>query len=111
MVREMQQDDSQSVLEIYSMGLDTRNSIFETTVPSWEEWDLKHFHHSRFVFEENGNESLNLMVNGEIQSCWKEGALKLFNYYSDFVSPRMWQDMNNPRFQPGEEGQPSDLKP
>jgi phosphinothricin acetyltransferase len=54
MMREMQQSDSKSVLEIYRMGLETRNATFETTVPSWQEWDTKHLPHTRFVFEENG---------------------------------------------------------
>ncbi|MGA2408485.1 MAG: N-acetyltransferase family protein [Bacteroidales bacterium] len=54
MVREMQQDDSQSVLEIYMMGLETKNATFETTVPSWQKWDSKHLPHSRFISEENG---------------------------------------------------------
>jgi L-amino acid N-acyltransferase YncA len=54
MLREMQQQDRSRVLEIYRMGLETRNSTFETTVPSWEDWDLRHLFHSRFVFEEEG---------------------------------------------------------
>ena len=54
MIREMLQDDSESVLEIYRMGIDTRNATFETKVPSWHEWDSKHLIHSRFVSEENG---------------------------------------------------------
>jgi L-amino acid N-acyltransferase YncA len=54
MVREMRQEDSKSVLEIYRMGLETRNATFETTVPSWHDWDSKHLHHSRIVYEENG---------------------------------------------------------
>jgi|GEM_PF-6715327 len=32
MVREMLQSDSESVLEIYRMGLETRNATFETLV-------------------------------------------------------------------------------
>lgn len=54
MIREMQQKDSFRVLEIYGMGLETRNSTFETNAPSWEDWDLRHHPHSRFVFEEEG---------------------------------------------------------
>src|ERR1035437_2918843 len=54
MVREMQQADSQNVLEIYRMGLETRNATFETNVPSWQEWDSKHLPHSRFVSENVG---------------------------------------------------------
>jgi phosphinothricin acetyltransferase len=54
MVREMNQSDGQEVLEIYRMGLETRNATFETKVPKWQEWDSKHILHSRFVSEENG---------------------------------------------------------
>ncbi len=54
MLRPMSQTDSARVLEIYKMGLETRNATFETIVPSWQEWDLKHLPHSRFVSEEKG---------------------------------------------------------
>jgi phosphinothricin acetyltransferase len=54
MLREMLQSDSERVLEIYRMGLETRNATFETRVPSWLEWDSKHLPHSRFISEENG---------------------------------------------------------
>jgi L-amino acid N-acyltransferase YncA len=53
MIRDMHQKDGVSVLEIYRMGLDTRNATFETIVPSWEDWDSKHLAHTRFVAEEN----------------------------------------------------------
>ena len=53
MVRIMLHSDSQKVLEIYRMGLETKNATFETVVPSWQEWDSKHLRHSRFVFEED----------------------------------------------------------
>jgi L-amino acid N-acyltransferase YncA len=53
MVREMKQSDSQRVLEIYKSGLETRNATFETIDPYWNEWDLKHLKHSRFVYENN----------------------------------------------------------
>ena len=53
MVREMLPGDSNRVLEIYRMGLETRNATFETTVPSWNEWDSRHLPHSRFVSVEN----------------------------------------------------------
>jgi len=50
----MHPGDNQRVLEIYKMGLETRNSTFETMTPSWQEWDSKHFSHSRFVSEQDG---------------------------------------------------------
>jgi L-amino acid N-acyltransferase YncA len=58
MIRAMQDSDSLSVMEIYRMGLETRNATFETEVPTWQEWDSKHLPHSRFVTEEKG------VVNG-----------------------------------------------
>ena len=54
MIREMLQSDCDCVLEIYRMGLETRNATFETKVPTWQEWDSKHLQHSRIVSEENG---------------------------------------------------------
>lgn len=53
MVREMTESDQIRVLEIYKQGIETRNATFETSVPSWIEWDSRHLKHSRFVFEEN----------------------------------------------------------
>jgi len=53
MIREMTQQDSFRVLEIYQMGIDTRNATFETSVPSWDEWDSNHLKHSRFVYTDN----------------------------------------------------------
>lgn len=45
-------EDGPRILEIYKMGLETRNATFETEVPSWVDWDAKHHAHSRFVFVE-----------------------------------------------------------
>ncbi|MFA5973447.1 MAG: N-acetyltransferase family protein [Lentimicrobiaceae bacterium] len=53
MIREMTGKDSARVLEIYKMGLDTRNATFETEVPAWADWDIRHLQHSRFVYTEN----------------------------------------------------------
>lgn len=53
MIREMIDHDSSRVLEICQMGLDTKNATFETEVPTWNEWNLKHLKHSRFVHLNN----------------------------------------------------------
>ena len=50
MIRKMTEADSFRVLEIYRMGIDTRNATFETEVPSWNKWNNNHLHHSRFVY-------------------------------------------------------------
>lgn len=53
MIREMTSRDSAVVLEIYKMGIHTRNATFETDIPAWADWDSKHLQHSRFVYTEN----------------------------------------------------------
>ena len=53
MIRPMTAHDSARVIEIYKMGIVTRNATFETEVPAWADWDNKHLEHSRFVFIEN----------------------------------------------------------
>lgn len=45
--------DCTRILEIYKMGLATKNATFETKVPSWADWDKKHHKHSRFVYTNN----------------------------------------------------------
>ncbi|MHC1704445.1 MAG: N-acetyltransferase family protein [Tenuifilaceae bacterium] len=55
MIRKMIHSDSSRVLDIYKMGIETRNATFETIIPVWNIWNSKHLKHSRFVFEKNGN--------------------------------------------------------
>jgi len=50
----MTAQDGPGVLEIYKMGLDTRNATFETEVPTWFEWESKHLPHSCFVYVDHG---------------------------------------------------------
>lgn len=49
----MNDQDGARVLEIYKQGLETRSATFETEVPSWNEWDIKHIKHSRLVYTDN----------------------------------------------------------
>jgi L-amino acid N-acyltransferase YncA len=37
------------VKAIYEAGLETGNASFQTSAPSWEEWDATHLKHSRLV--------------------------------------------------------------
>lgn len=39
------------VLEIYKLGIETKNATFNTVIPTWEEWDKSHLQHSRLVIE------------------------------------------------------------
>ena len=55
MIRKMTKQDSIKVLEIYKMGIDTRNAAFEIEIPTWADWNSKHLEHSRFVYVEDEN--------------------------------------------------------
>lgn len=45
----MQAGDWPAVKSIYELGLATGNASFQTSAPSWEEWDNSHLKHSRIV--------------------------------------------------------------
>jgi L-amino acid N-acyltransferase YncA len=48
-VRPMQPDDWPSVRSIYAAGIATGNATFETTPPTWDEWDAGHRYDLRYV--------------------------------------------------------------
>jgi phosphinothricin acetyltransferase len=48
-IRPMHPDDADQVLAIYQAGLDTGNASFETTAPTWDEFDAAKLHHHRHV--------------------------------------------------------------
>jgi len=43
-----------AVSEIFQQGINTGNATFETTVPSWEKWDLSHIGPCRLIAESGG---------------------------------------------------------
>ncbi len=45
----MTAEHATAVLEIYGYGLDSGDASFETTVPTWSEWDSGHLPDHRFV--------------------------------------------------------------
>lgn len=45
----MTPEHATAVLEIYQIGLDGGQASFETTAPSWEQWDATHLPEHRFV--------------------------------------------------------------
>ncbi|NVO18659.1 MAG: N-acetyltransferase family protein [Bacteroidetes bacterium] len=52
MIRRMNLEDASAVLEIYKLGILSGNATFESMVPSWQDWDLNHLQHFRYVFVE-----------------------------------------------------------
>jgi phosphinothricin acetyltransferase len=47
--RTMVDTDWPRVAEVYHQGIDTKNSTFESVVPSWESWDRSHLESCRIV--------------------------------------------------------------
>ena len=55
LVRPFDPTDYPAVAAVFAEGIDTGQATFETTVPSWEEWDVAHLPAHRFVAEEGGD--------------------------------------------------------
>ncbi|MFD0861125.1 GNAT family N-acetyltransferase [Sungkyunkwania multivorans] len=50
-VRTMRASDWVAVARIYEEGIATGMATFESSVPSWEDWDMAHMRSCRFVVE------------------------------------------------------------
>ena len=53
-IRPMEESDWTAVSAIYAEGIQTGYATFETSVPSYEEWNSNHLSSCRFVAERNG---------------------------------------------------------
>ncbi len=52
-IRPLIPEDWQAVKNIYELGIATQIATFETTAPSWEEWDQGHLPYCRLVAIKN----------------------------------------------------------
>ena len=52
MIREMRKEDWERVSAIYTQGIESGGSTFNTECPGFAEWDASHCRECRFVFEE-----------------------------------------------------------
>jgi L-amino acid N-acyltransferase YncA len=50
----MADTDARDVLAIYEEGIAGRQATFETSVPSWEQWNMAHLPECRFVAKSKG---------------------------------------------------------
>lgn len=48
-IQPMLPEFQEEILEIYRLGIATKNATFNISVPTWKEWDSGHLQHSRFV--------------------------------------------------------------
>jgi L-amino acid N-acyltransferase YncA len=54
LVRPLQPGDYPAVATVFAEGVTTGLATFETSIPSWEEWDAAHLAEHRFVAELDG---------------------------------------------------------
>ncbi|MCD0465200.1 GNAT family N-acetyltransferase [Flavobacterium sp. ENC] len=50
-IRKLSVEDWQQVKSIYEKGIETGNATFQTSAPSWEDWNLSHLTSCRIVIE------------------------------------------------------------
>ncbi len=54
MIRPLQHEDADAVLEIYRQGLDSGEASFENDPPDWARWQAKYHRFCRLVWEQDG---------------------------------------------------------
>lgn len=54
MIREMQDKDWESIVDIYRQSLERGDVTFTTECPTYEEWDSAHIKECRYVYVEDG---------------------------------------------------------
>ncbi|UUF12558.1 MULTISPECIES: GNAT family N-acetyltransferase [Flavobacterium] len=54
-IRKLSDKHWNQVKIIYQKGIDTGNATFQTSAPTWEDWDNSHLKSCRVVMQEDGN--------------------------------------------------------
>jgi L-amino acid N-acyltransferase YncA len=79
-IRDMEPGDWPHVAAIYAAGIATRNATFETSVPTFAEWDAAHLPDHRFVATD-GNAIVGwVALTGYSDRCCYEGVADLSVY-------------------------------
>ncbi|MGN0413531.1 MAG: GNAT family N-acetyltransferase [Lachnospiraceae bacterium] len=80
MIREMVSEDWESVAEIYTQGLESGISTFNTECPTYEEWDKAHCKECRYVFEEDGKVVGWIAISPTSGRCVYKGCVEMSVY-------------------------------
>ncbi|AQX05849.1 GNAT family N-acetyltransferase [Elizabethkingia meningoseptica] len=57
-IRNMQESDGQSVLDIFIEGIEGKNATFEENAPTWEAWKINHYESCRLVITDDQSKIL-----------------------------------------------------
>ncbi len=79
-IKPLEANHQTKVLGIYKLGIETKNATFNTTVPTWEEWDKGHFQHSRFVVETGNNIAGWIAISPVSTRCSYSGVAEVSVY-------------------------------
>ena len=80
MIREMRDEDWETVAEIYKQGLEEGTSTFNTECPSFAEWNEGHLRNCRFVFEEEGKVVGWIALSPTSSRCAYKGCVEMSVY-------------------------------
>ena len=80
MIREMRDEDWETVAEIYKQGLEEGTSTFNTECPGFTEWNEGHVKNCRFVFEEEGKVVGWIALSPSSSRCAYKGCVEMSVY-------------------------------
>lgn len=85
-IKPLNDSHRKEILEIYKLGIETKNATFNTVVPTWEEWDNSHLKHSRFVIENDDKIAGWIALSPVSSRCNYSGVAELSVYiHPDFA--------------------------
>lgn len=82
-LRKMNDSDWPLVAKVYRQGIETKNSTFETEVPSWESWDKSHLKLCRIVAVSEGSLAGWVALNGISARKVYSGVAEVSIYISE----------------------------
>jgi phosphinothricin acetyltransferase len=82
--RELKETDWKSVSRIYQEGLDTGHATFETSIPSWQDWNSGHIKECRIIAEIDNTVVGWTALSPVSSRCVYEGVAEV----SVYISPK-----------------------
>lgn len=83
MIREMTKDDWKQVSAIYLQGIEKGVATFNTTCPSFDDWDREHISSCRFVYVEKGKIVGWIAISPISSRCAYQGCVEMSVYTDD----------------------------
>ncbi len=83
MIREMIEQDWESVKEIYLQGIELGIATFNTSCPSYESWDKSHTADCRYVYVEENKVVGWVALSPTSSRCVYKGSVEMSIYVSN----------------------------